>query len=145
MLPSPRGARDKLGFREFAYRFANFSIGRTRVVIENHKTSSPAIQTNVRLGPLLPPSPDDVLLLIEVSDTTLEMDTMIKLPRYAASGIPEVWIVNLVDDRIEVYREPRKLPDGTAIYQKRTDLARGNVLAPQAFPSLEIAVDEVLI
>ncbi|MBI1923148.1 Uma2 family endonuclease [Candidatus Poribacteria bacterium] len=91
------------------------------------------------------PSPSDVFLVIEVSDTTLAFDTEIKLPRYAASGIPEVWIVNLVDDRIEVYRDPIKLPDGTSIYRVRTNVVKGETLAPQAFSSLKIAVDEVLI
>ena len=46
------------------------------------------------------PTPGDVLLLIEVSDTTLGIDKSIKLPRYAAAGIPEVWIVNLVDNTV---------------------------------------------
>ncbi len=91
------------------------------------------------------PTSDDVLLVIEVSDTTLGTDKRLKLPRYAASGIPEVWIANLVDDCIEVYREPIKLTDGTPIYQKQTDLVKGKVLSPQAISSVTIAVDEVLI
>ena len=91
------------------------------------------------------PGPGDVLLLIEVSDTTLGMDKLVKLPRYAASGIPEVWIVNLVDDIIEVYREPLELPDGTATYQRRTDFVKGDVLTPQAISALKIAVDEMLV
>jgi len=49
---------------------------------------------------------DDVYLVIEVSDTTLAKDQKIKLPLYAASGIPEFWIVNLEKDEIEVYKEP---------------------------------------
>lgn len=52
------------------------------------------------------PHPDDVLLLIEVADTSLEYDREIKLPRYAVSGIPEVWIVNLVENIVEVYCNP---------------------------------------
>ncbi|MCZ6675889.1 MAG: Uma2 family endonuclease [Candidatus Poribacteria bacterium] len=91
------------------------------------------------------PSSSDILLLIEVSDTTLETDKEIKLPRYAASGIPEVWIVNLVDDIIEVYQEPRKHPDGTVSYRKRSDFVSGDVLTLQVAPSLNIAVDEVLV
>jgi Uma2 family endonuclease len=91
------------------------------------------------------PSSADVLLLVEVSDTTLEYDQEIKLPRYAASGIPDVWIVNLVDDRIEVYRDPITLPDGMDIYQTRTDLVKGDTLISHALPSLKIAVDEILI
>ncbi len=91
------------------------------------------------------PSPSDVFLVIEVSDTTLVFDKEIKLPRYAASGIPEVWIFNLVDDRIEVYRDPLKLPDGTTVYRTRTDLGKGETLIPHALPSLKIPVDDVLI
>jgi Uma2 family endonuclease len=91
------------------------------------------------------PSPDDILLLTEVSDTTLAYDTEIKLPRYAASGIPEVWVANLVDDRIEVYRDPITLPDGTSIYRARTSVVKGETLIPHALPSLKIPVDDVLI
>jgi Uma2 family endonuclease len=52
------------------------------------------------------PSADDVLLLIEVADTTLVSDRTIKLPLYAEAGIPEAWIVNLEEEVIEVYSEP---------------------------------------
>ena len=52
------------------------------------------------------PRPADVYLLVEVSDSTLIKDRTIKLPLYAAHGIPELWIVNLVDQQIEVYTEP---------------------------------------
>jgi len=90
------------------------------------------------------PRPDDVLFLIEVADTTLESDREIKLPRYAASKIEEVWIVNLVDNIIEVYQEPLVLDDGTADYRKRAYFVKGDTLTPQALPSLEITVDDVL-
>jgi Uma2 family endonuclease len=52
------------------------------------------------------PNLEDVLLIIEVSDTTLEYDRKEKLPVYAQAGIPEYWVVNLIDDVLEVYREP---------------------------------------
>lgn len=48
----------------------------------------------------------DVLLAIEVSDSTLKFDREKKLPDYARSGIPEAWILNLNDQQLEVYREP---------------------------------------
>ena len=91
------------------------------------------------------PRPDDVLLLIEVADTSLEYDREIKLPRYAASKIEEVWIVNLVDNIIEVYREPLVLADGTVGYRTRTNFVKGDTITPQAIPSLNITVDDVLI
>ena len=52
------------------------------------------------------PRPPDVLLLVEVSDSTLHKDTTIKLPLYARVGVAELWIVNLVQRRIEVYTDP---------------------------------------
>lgn len=47
------------------------------------------------------PGPDDILLVIEVADSTLEKDRQVKLPLYAASGIPEYWIVNLSEEVLE--------------------------------------------
>jgi Uma2 family endonuclease len=52
------------------------------------------------------PCPSDVLLLIEVADTSLDDDRLIKVPLYAESGIAECWVVNLVDRVVEVYRQP---------------------------------------
>ena len=52
------------------------------------------------------PSAADVLLLIEVADSSLMQDRRVKLPLYARFGIPEIWLVNLPDRRIEVYRQP---------------------------------------
>jgi Uma2 family endonuclease len=53
------------------------------------------------------PTPEDVLLLVEVADTSLEFDREAKLPLYAEAGIPEVWLVNLKENLLEVYRDPR--------------------------------------
>lgn len=50
--------------------------------------------------------PEDVVLLIEVSDSTLRYDQDQKLPLYAQHGIPECWIVNLNDQQVEVYEQP---------------------------------------
>jgi Uma2 family endonuclease len=52
--------------------------------------------------------PEDVLLLIEVSDSTLEKDRNAKLALYARDSINEYWIVNLQDDQLEVYRDPQR-------------------------------------
>ncbi|HTQ36251.1 MAG TPA: Uma2 family endonuclease [Steroidobacteraceae bacterium] len=53
------------------------------------------------------PGPSDVLLIIEVSDTTLDYDRNVKLPLYARHGIPEVWIVDLQHDQLLICRSPR--------------------------------------
>ncbi|MCR9054508.1 MAG: Uma2 family endonuclease [Phaeodactylibacter xiamenensis] len=52
------------------------------------------------------PQPKDIHLLIEVADTSLDKDQKVKLPLYAAAGIPEVWIVNLPEQQLEQYTEP---------------------------------------
>ena len=53
-----------------------------------------------------PPEPDRIVLVVEVADTSLEYDRTVKLAVYSQAGIPEYWIVNLVDRQIEVYRQP---------------------------------------
>lgn len=85
------------------------------------------------------PGPEDVLLVIEVADTTVTYDREVKLPLYASSGVPEAWLVDLDGGRIEVHRAPR--PEG---YSKTRILQRGDFASPQAFPGVELPVDEVL-
>ena len=65
------------------------------------------------------PGPNEVLLLVEVADTSLVYDRETKLPRYAEAGLPEVWLVDLNADRFEVHSEPG--PDG---YRKTVRFAR---------------------
>lgn len=75
------------------------------------------------------PRPADVYVLIEVSDSTLAKDRLVKLPLYAAHDIPELWIVNLVDKQIEVYTEPYGHD-----YLTRTTKPLTGRFAPQQFP-----------
>lgn len=86
-----------------------------------------------------PAGPQDVMLLVEVADTTLTYDRDFKLPLYARAGIPEVWIVNRAAMRIEVYREPE---DGA--YRSVTRVARGSAVTPLAFPDLSIPVAAIV-
>ncbi|HWA82509.1 MAG TPA: Uma2 family endonuclease, partial [Fimbriimonadaceae bacterium] len=58
------------------------------------------------------PGPADVLLVVEVSDTTLRKDRTLKGPLYAEFGIPEYWILDLNASRLEVYRDPGKDGEG---------------------------------
>jgi len=83
--------------------------------------------------------PEDVLLVIEVARSSLDYDRLTKLPRYAAAGIVEVWIVNLVDEQVEVYRDP-----AGDIYKTRTIHVRGDTIAPATLSDLTIRVDEIL-
>ena len=52
------------------------------------------------------PTPEEVLLIVEVADTSPSFDRETKVPRYAEAGIPEVWIVALEEEQVEVYRKP---------------------------------------
>jgi Uma2 family endonuclease len=52
-------------------------------------------------------TPKEIYVVIEVSDTTLEKDCEVKHPLYASAGIPEYWIINLIDRQIETYRQPK--------------------------------------
>lgn len=81
------------------------------------------------------PSVQDVLAVIEVSDSTLTTDRKVKMPRYAAIGIPELWIVNLRKQEIEVYR----YPDLTAkTYREVRHCKAAEALSPQQFPKAVI-------
>lgn len=85
------------------------------------------------------PTPADVLLLVEVADSSLRFDRSVKLPLYARHGVPEVWIVNLGDGVVEVYRDPKD-----DAYRSTARAVCGEVLEPAALPGLRIAVTEVL-
>jgi Uma2 family endonuclease len=85
------------------------------------------------------PGPTDVMLVIEVADTTVGHDRGRKLPLYARFGVPEVWIVVLRRSIVEVYRNP-----GAGGYGSKTILARGESLSPLAFPDVTVPVDDIL-
>jgi Uma2 family endonuclease len=78
-------------------------------------------------------NPEDVLLVIEIAKTTLETDRADKLPMYAQHSIPEVWIHNLNNNTLEVYRNPRLVSSGWA-YDAPVILEVGQLVAPLAFP-----------
>lgn len=81
------------------------------------------------------PGPADVLLLIEVADTTLAYDRGTKLQLYARAGIVECWLVNLQSGSLELHREPT--PQG---YSRATELRPGAVVSPLSLPTVEIEV-----
>ena len=84
------------------------------------------------------PGPEDVLLLIEVSDTSVDLDRTVKLPLYARSGIREVWIVNLPAQSVEVYSEP-----AGSEYGRSTVVGMDGDLAPGAFGDVSLAASQV--
>jgi Uma2 family endonuclease len=112
-------------------------------------------QLTIRLSPRSAPEPDvaiarrrsyrsayptaeDVLLLIEVADTSLRRDRDLKLPLYAEAGIREYWIVDVSRDEVKAYTNP----SGSGYASVQT-FRRGESVSPSVFPDLRIAVDEI--
>lgn len=86
------------------------------------------------------PRPQDVLLVIEVAETSLRYDREVKLPAYARARIPEAWLFDLEGDRLHQFRDPSE--DG---YRSCHEYGRGEVIVGDALPGLRIPVDEILV
>ena len=85
------------------------------------------------------PGPDDVLLIVEVSHSTVEYDRDVKTPLYAEAGIPELWLVNLDEDYIDGLSDPVG-----AGYGAVRRYARGERIAPALLPDAALDVSEIL-
>jgi Uma2 family endonuclease len=85
------------------------------------------------------PTPPEVLLVIEVSDTSAQYDRNVKLPLYAGAGIPEAWLIVLPKDLVEVHSEPKN-----GKYQKVQRLKRGKTVNSPTVQGLSLKVDDIL-
>ncbi|CAN5867436.1 Uma2 family endonuclease [soil metagenome] len=85
------------------------------------------------------PNAQDALLVIEVSDSTLLYDRTVKLPRYAAAGVAEVWIVDLNAERVLVHRDPL---DG--VYGQVAEVKKDGTLSVAAREGLELNLADIL-
>ncbi|MBI4506535.1 MAG: Uma2 family endonuclease [Chloroflexi bacterium] len=85
------------------------------------------------------PTPEDILVLIEVAESSAEYDRDVKLPLYARHGVREVWLVDLARGMVEEHRVP-----SAAGYAQTRWIGRGEALAVEALPQLLVAVDEIL-
>jgi len=83
--------------------------------------------------------PSAALLVVEVSDSSLRTDREVKGPLYAAAGIEEYWIVNLVDRAVEMHRVPRE-----GRYSDVSWHGREATLRPMAFGDVAVAVGELM-
>ncbi len=88
---------------------------------------------------LAPVLPSDVYLLVEVADSSLEFDMGEKLARYAAAGIPEVWIANLRAGELVVNTEPEG-----ATYTNVRVIPLGGTVSPQAFPDVVLQLTDFI-
>ncbi|HET6314512.1 MAG TPA: Uma2 family endonuclease [Chloroflexia bacterium] len=94
---------------------------------------SPDFYTNRR------PGPQDVLLLVEVADSSLEKDQSLKVPMYAQAGIAILWIVNLIEDVVEVYASPVN-----GVYTELHRAGRGETILLPLAQRLSVSIDEIL-
>jgi Uma2 family endonuclease len=85
------------------------------------------------------PGPDDVFVIMEIADESLDFDREEKLPAYGRAGISEIWIVNLTEHTIEIYREPNFTG-----YTSKTILRVGEQAKVQAFPDVVVDVAGLL-
>lgn len=85
------------------------------------------------------PGADDVFLVIEVADSSVRMDMGRKARIYAAAGVREYWVVDLVHERIVVHKEP-----GRQEYASVRSLTRREVVFTGALPGKEWTVDAIL-
>ncbi len=85
------------------------------------------------------PSPEDVLIAIEVADTTVESDRSVKIPTYARAGISEAWLVDLFNDRIEIHSNP-----ASGIYQEVRIILRGQKVVSATIPQIKLKADDIL-
>ena len=126
-----------------------------RIVSEDVEIS---VQSTIRLNDQIAPEPDiallnrrasldeenipraeDILLVVEVAESSLRSDRGPKALRYAQSGIPELWIFDLADGEIEVSRQPT--PQGYANVRRYRP---GDTLTIQALPEIRLTVDQLL-
>lgn len=117
------------------------------------------VQGTLRLGNWSQPEPDlallrkreggfwkehpderSALLVIEVADSSLRADLRVKVPMYAAQGVPEVWVVDVLRRQVHVFTEPRA---ESRDYGNHQVLKEGSELVPTPVPAIRIAVADM--
>ncbi len=89
------------------------------------------------------PSPSEVLLLIEISDSSLDYDQKVKLSLYAEAGISDYWIFNLVNNWLEAYSEPYQMSQGKFGYLNKRIVLSESAIALTCFPDLSLNLVKV--
>ena len=148
LLMPPMGFHHSWGVSQYAHIF--ISRAANWFIVQ--------IQSTLRLGENSAPEPDlvvlkfredryysgyadpsDVLLVIEIADSSLNYDRDVKAHIYGRAGISETWVLNLPGDCLERFTEP-----GTEGYTQHTVLRRGDKVTPVALPDMELAVEDLL-
>ena len=149
--PMPKPHAVALGLVDSAVRTA-FGPGwwvRVQTPFELDESNDPLPDLAV-----VPGSPRDYLgqepvpasLIVEVSDTSLDMDLTVKAERYATAGVLDYWVMDLNGRRLLVFRDPAPLPAGlgATAYRAHLTLGPGDAVAPLAAPHAPIPVADLL-
>ena len=89
------------------------------------------------------PNADDVLLVIEIADSTLKYDRETKVPLYAEAGIPDYWIFNLIENHLEAYSEPYQDLQGSFGYSVKRIVLPNQAITLPSFPNLSLNLSKV--
>jgi len=118
------------------------------IALDEESESEPDVAV-VAGGPrdYLASHPTRPALVVEIAFTSLALDRGEKASIYARARVTDYWIVNLVDNLLEVYREPQPDPDAPSgwRYASTTTLRRGDAVTPLALPHWSIPVSDLLL
>jgi len=89
------------------------------------------------------PNPSDILLVIEIADSTLKYDQEVKIPLYAEAGISDYWIFNLVNDQLETYSEPYQDMQVNFGYSAKRIVLPNKTIALPCFPDLSLDLSKI--
>ena len=149
IVMSPVGNRHTFCVDSLNYEFAALNVARRAIVrVQGPTATSPTSEPEPDLMLMAykddryvsgHPGPQDILLLVEVADSSLSYDTNVKLRHYAQVGVREVWIANLRNDQIVSHTEPSS--EG---YLVTRTYRLGDTISPTAFPDIQIAVNDII-
>jgi Uma2 family endonuclease len=144
VVMSPKGPRHESALQRLTRVFVRHFEGRATVRIQASFAASDGSEPEpdlalVPLGEYDEAHPSVAYLLVEVAQSSLEMDRTTKAQLYAECGVPEYWVVNLVDSVVEVHTEPVR-----GAYSSVTPFRRGEIMQLREFADARIAVEDVL-
>jgi Uma2 family endonuclease len=89
------------------------------------------------------PTPDEILLVIEIADVSLQYDCEVKLPLYAEAGISKVWLFNVLENQLEIYTSPYQNSNGTFNYRQKQVKLWNETIGLPGFPGLTLELGKV--
>lgn len=142
---SPIGARHAYAVRRLDRLLQNAVRDRAEVSVQSPLVVADHSEPQPDLAVVPPASvatshPSRAFLVIEVADTSLDYDRTEKAALYATADVAEYWIVNLLDDVVEINRDA----DPRGSWRNRVTVGRGGTVSPVAFPDVVLSVDDFM-